>query len=197
MFHNEVGYWYFKKVVPDNIISKIEKEVKKIPFKKGTISREEKTKFTVRDSDVKFLNNQFIYDAILPYFEIANKNAGWNFKYDYCESVQYTKYGKNQHYSWHIDMPSKVYKKKDPNFNNKTRKLSGTLLLNNSSEYVGGKFEIDFRKHRVKEDIREVKELEDKGDLIVFPSYIWHRVTPVTKGVRKSLVIWTLGPQFT
>lgn len=196
MFHNGIGYWYFKEAVSNDVINKIEAAVKKIKFKKGTISNGEKTQYTVRDSDVKFLNDQFIYDAVMPLFQTANKNAGWNFKYDWCESVQYTKYGKNQHYDWHVDMPSKLYKRKDPNFNNKTRKLSGTLLLNNSSEYTGGKFLIDFREHRQKESIMQVEELQNKGDLVIFPSYLWHKVTPVTKGVRKSLVIWTIGPQF-
>jgi len=32
--------------------------------------------------------------------------------------------------------------------------------------------------------------------LLIFPSYLWHRVTPVTKGIRKSLVAWVIGPQF-
>ena len=196
MFHNTVGYWYFKKAITKKDINKIEKTVSKIKYKKGTISLQSKPNLRTRDSDIKFFDNPFVYDLLMPFFEMANKNAGWNFKYDWCESVQYTKYGKNQHYGWHIDMPDKIYKKKDPNFNNKTRKLSCTLLLNDSSEYTGGKFQIDFRSHREKENIVQVQELVNEGDLLIFPSYLWHRVTPVTKGVRKSLVAWVIGPQF-
>ena len=78
----------------------------------------------------------------------------------------------------------------------KVRKLSCTLLLNDTKEYKGGSFEFDLRNTRDKENIVKVKELENKGDLIVFPSHLWHRVRPVTSGKRLSLVVWFIGPPF-
>ena len=39
-------------------------------------------------------------------------------------------------------------------------------------------------------------EIRPQGSVIVFPSFVWHRVTPVTKGTRYSLVLWTCGQPF-
>ena len=49
---------------------------------------------------------------------------------------------------------------------------------------------------RLQECLTAAKELENKGDLIVFPSHLWHRVRPVTSGKRLSLVVWFIGPPF-
>ena len=48
----------------------------------------------------------------------------------------------------------------------------------------------------VKNSVAQVKEILPQGSIVIFPSYLWHRVTPVTKGVRYSLVIWNLGYPF-
>ena len=81
------------------------------------------------------------------------------------------------------------------------RKLSMTCQLTDGSEYKGGELEFDFRnydphmrdesKHRI-----QCKEILPKGSIIVFPSFVWHRVKPVTSGTRYSLVVWHLGKPF-
>ena len=68
------------------------------------------------------------------------------------------------------------------------RKLSATIALND--DYEGGEFE--FYNGNQPADIPEIK----KGSIIVFPSTSWHRITPVTKGTRISLVTWLTGPLF-
>ena len=68
----------------------------------------------------------------------------------------------------------------------KTRKLSMSIILN--SNFEGGDFEMRDVNNRV-------PRLEE-GSIIVFPSFIEHRVVPVTKGVRYSLVAWFVGPPF-
>ena len=47
-----------------------------------------------------------------------------------------------------------------------------------------------------KQKIITCKEIATKGSLVIFPSFMWHRVSPVTKGERKSLVMWNLGDSF-
>jgi PKHD-type hydroxylase len=70
------------------------------------------------------------------------------------------------------------------------RKLSMAMLLSDPSEFEGGEFQ-------VKTTSDDVQTLEvKKGRAWFFPSYMLHRVTPVTKGVRRSLVLWVGGPQF-
>ena len=64
------------------------------------------------------------------------------------------------------------------------------LLLNDPSEFEGGKFKI-----KTNSDSEQELELK-KGRAWFFPSWTLHKVTPVTKGVRKSLVVWVGGPSF-
>ncbi len=69
-----------------------------------------------------------------------------------------------------------------------TRKISFSILLNDPSEFEGGKLLFHISKDPVE------AQLEKKGDMVLFPSFIPHSVTPVTKGVRKALVGWICGP---
>jgi PKHD-type hydroxylase len=153
-----------------------------------------------RNSDIVWLNDRWIYNEIHPYIHQANKNAGWNFQWDWSESCQFTKYKLNQYYDWHSDSWDKVYKTKGPN-NGKIRKLSMTCQLSDGSEYSGGELEFDFRNYDPPQrdeakHLRKATEILPKGSIIVFPSFVWHKVKPVTKGTRYSLVAWHLGYPF-
>jgi PKHD-type hydroxylase len=87
------------------------------------------------------------------------------------------------HYTWHSD--DSIGSGPVP-----TRKLSMAMLLSDPSEFEGGELQL-----RLPND--EIRTLEmKKGRAWFFPSYTQHRVTPVTKGIRKSLVVWAGGPQF-
>ena len=101
------------------------------------------------------------------------------------ENIQLGLYSaeENGHYDWHVD-----YHVGDTNV--VPRKLSMALLLNDPSEFEGGKFKI-----KTNSDSEQELELK-KGRAWFFPSWTLHKVTPVTKGVRKSLVVWVGGPSF-
>ena len=88
----------------------------------------------------------------------------------------------NGHYDWHVDGTALD--------NTVPRKLSIVMLLSDPSEFEGGEFQI-----KTTTDVAETLEMK-KGRAWFFPSYMLHRVAPVTKGVRKSLVLWVGGPQF-
>lgn len=105
------------------------------------------------------------------------------------DSIQYTEYHGDEEgkYDWHMDshiandsaMPH-------------TRKLSMTLLLNDPGvDFEGGEFQLNTGRQE-----KPITTNAVKGRAIVFPSFLIHRVAPVTKGVRKSLVIWVTGPKF-
>ena len=68
--------------------------------------------------------------------------------------------------------------------------INGTQV--DSTEYEGGDFEISVNTP-TNNTIHKVEALQKKGSIVVFPSFVWHRVTPVTKGTRYSLVSWYLG----
>jgi PKHD-type hydroxylase len=97
------------------------------------------------------------------------------------EQAQYTEYPAGGFYDWHMD--SDVVGMNEP----PVRKISMTCLLSHESEFEGGGLEL----------MSDGKIAKPKqGHAIFFASYIRHRVIPITKGVRKSLVVWFGGPSF-
>ena len=141
-----------------------------------------------RDSSVSFITAQDdlgkeIFGKVWGFITDANIQAGWNFNVSACEPFQYTEYSNNQKYDWHVDN----------RFNeDDTRKLSFTLLL--TDDYTGGDFQFELGSPG--DALRITTVSMKKGDLVIFPSYVWHRVTPVKDGTRKSLVGWCRGPNF-
>lgn len=97
------------------------------------------------------------------------------------EAIQLTNYNSAEQgtYDWHLDYNSKGI----------SRKLSLVLQLTDPSQYEGGNLEIMISSKP------EVVP-KQRGLIALFPSYTLHRVTPVTKGTRQSLVVWTSGPAF-
>jgi len=97
------------------------------------------------------------------------------------EPAQFTEYSNGGFYDWHID--SDIECSKEP----PVRKISMTLLLSRDDEFEGGGLEL----------MSEGKFARPKqGHAIFFASFIRHRVVPVTKGTRRSLVMWFGGTPF-
>ena len=97
--------------------------------------------------------------------------------------IQATRYKTGQHYGWHVDAGNKDESKE------LVRKLSISLILD--SDYEGGELEI------FDPTSRQALEFKPKaGNIILFPSWVSHRVKPVTSGTRYSLVAWMNGPAF-
>jgi len=152
-----------------------------------------------RKSNIAWFDDRWIFKEIHPYIHEANREAGWNFDWDFTENAQFTKYGVGQHYGWHADGNIKPYSNKEEyNYYGKVRKLSVTVQLNNPEEYDGGNLEFSFRNDRdydanPEKAISSCTQIRPQGSIVVFPSFVWHRVTPVTRGTRYSLVMWNLG----
>ena len=145
------------------------------------------------------MEDKWIYKEIIPYVNEANKIGKWNFNWDYSESCQFTKYGPGQYYGWHCDSYNEPYNHPNNiNSHGKIRKLSVTCSLSDPSEYVGGELEFNFNDplKNKKMNIKKCTEILPKGSLVVFPSFVWHRVRPIQSGVRHSIVIWNLGYPF-
>jgi PKHD-type hydroxylase len=125
--------------------------------------------------------NKWIYDRIRQIAMMINAMA---YRFDltgFSERIQYSVYHGSEggHYDWHVDQGPLVTR----------RKLSLTLQLTDPATYQGG--DLQFMA-----GARTEGAPRERGMLIAFPSYGVHRVTPVTAGTRKSLVIWVTGPQF-
>ena len=125
----------------------------------------------------------FPLETILQWVDNLNRST-WNFSLKGmnlstdCPSI--LRYDVGQKFDWHFDvMP------KEP-----TRKLGFSLQLSEDTDYEGGDLEI----YGV--DEKSTKQFRTRGALIVFPSYVWHRITPVTKGQRLAMVGWVHGDTF-
>ena len=203
-------YWYFKSAIPPKIcddiikhgLSKSETMATIGGYGNKKLSKEESQDLKLkRNSDIVWLSDPWIYRELHPYINEANKAAGWNFNWDYSEQIQFTKYKLNQYYDWHCDSFDKPYDRPNTPEHGKIRKISMTCQLTDSSEYRGGELEFDFRNYDPpmrdeSKHLRQAKEILSKGSIIVFPSFLWHRVKPVTKGIRYSLVMWNVGGPF-
>lgn len=109
----------------------------------------------------------------------ANKACGWNYKIDGHENLQMGDYRDGGHYDWHVDnFPLEVSEKE--------RKITVVCLLNDTSEFEGGKFGVEL--------YQEYNPDIEKGSILAFPSCLKHKAYPVTSGSRKSAVIWMTGP---
>lgn len=146
----------------------------------------------VRRCDVKFhernADTAWFFDRMNNIISSLN-NRFYGLDLNGYDSFQYTSYDAAEKgtYHWHMDMclgadmlPSNMPQ---------PRKLSLTLLLNDGFE--GGEFMVN----QGSESRAEVVTIP-KGRVIAFPSYILHCVKPVTKGLRKSIVIWVTGPKY-
>jgi|TARA_R100000479_G_C6381924_1_gene201480 PKHD-type hydroxylase len=189
----ETMYWWFDKGVEKTFCDKIIKLGDSKTKQKGTL-QDNKLNIETRKSDVVWLDEPWIYEKVWEFVNVANINSKWNFDIDWCEKAQYTVYEKGQYYGWHMDQFAKPYIKSDPNHNGKIRKISLSLQLSNGDDYEGG--DLEFCSDNMPGKDREFTSCSDarnKGTLIFFPSFLFHRVKPVTKGIRKSLVVWFIG----
>ena len=141
----------------------------------------------IRESKISWINldedSSWLYDRIA--YIVRCLNAKY-FHYDitgFVEDFQFTTYDgqTKSHYDWHVDTNQKT--------GSSPRKLSLVLQLTDPSEYEGGELQISGG-----ETPTVIKK--ELGFATVFPSFTMHRVTPVTKGIRKSLVVWISGPPF-
>jgi len=194
-------YWSFKNVIPHKICDDMikyynqKKEQERVAFVGGTDKGDTDKK--IRNSNIIWTEELWISRYIMPYMEIANKATNWNFQLNNPESFQLTKYSVGGHYNWHCDSWDEPYK--EGRYANKIRKLSMTVSLTDKTEYEGGELQFTHGNDNLrdkKERIKTCEEIFSKGSLVVFPSFMWHRVKPVTKGTRYSLVIWNLGNSF-
>lgn len=134
-----------------------------------------------RSSGVKYLLQNEATNWL--YGKIGNEviemnRQGYRFDLTGFEAFQVATYNEGDHYDWHIDLGEG---------DNSTRKLAISVQLSDENDYEGG--DLDFMK-------LETPSIRSQGSIIFFPSFMYHRVLPVTRGCRKSLVAWVHGNAF-
>ena len=177
--NNLINYYYFENAFNDEEINQIEELSKKYDSTDGCVGKD--IDYSYRKSGITWIpqteETKHIYIKIFELVQKANKDM-WNFSLSHFkEDLQLGKYEGEGHYDWHMDVGE----------NSSTRKLSVSIQLSDPDEYEGG--ELNFFINR-----EAITAPNTKGTVIIFPSFFMHKVSMVTKGVRKSLVIWVHGP---
>lgn len=138
----------------------------------------------IRSTEMKILNQNdgkfyWLFEKLGQKIYHENKD-NWDFSINgISENFQYLTYSKSSHFTWHLDIGGTSF----------DRKLSTIIFLNDKTEYEGG--EIEFFRSVSPEAI-----YANTGDLLIFPSFLLHRVLPIKSGRRSTLVNWASGPSF-
>jgi PKHD-type hydroxylase len=184
-------YCHFDNVFTEEQLNEIENYCK--AFDKQTASAED---ITLRKSKIAWFHKHehpklhHFFNTLNLIIEQVNEDY-FNYDLNGYSSIQYTTYDEeeNGQYAYHMDMftgsdLSDVILK-----HYEIRKLSMSLILSDSSSYEGGEFMM-----KLGDDEFEVEQ--KRGRIIFFSSFFLHKVQPVTKGIRKSIVTWVEGPKF-
>lgn len=182
------GLWQmWESCVPPEICDQIVHEAKQRQSVQAGISTKSLVDTSIRSSNITWIQYgdetfEDVWDFIVRKFYEANANA-FGVNIDYLRNLQFTNYKADidGHYDWHED----VFWESDLV---STRKLSMVIQLTDPHLYTGGNLELSVPTSP------DVNTLRKKGTLIVFPSFVKHRVTKVESGERNSLVAWMEGP---
>lgn len=169
-------------------LKKLRDNLKLIPYQQAEIANLKVDDY--RKSEIKWITHSkewdWLFVKIIKYVQDINKKS-YNFNLaTLYENIQYTEYSSNYkgHYGWHMDASG--------NYPFNLRKISISIQLSSPDEYEGGDLEI-FNGTTLDTPFIVPKT---RGTICIFPSFLLHRVTPVTKGTRRSLVVWVGGSHF-
>jgi PKHD-type hydroxylase len=181
---DQTCYYWIETGFSSEEVNLIVKNAKNYESQKATIIGEDKEN-TIRKSNIKWLpvNDEWnwVYDRVSNQIMEANK-ALWQFNlHTIIDNIQYTEYeGNGGHYDWHLDIGPRSINH---------RKVSVVVQLSDPDDYVGGNLEL----HPGSNSFAVPR---GKGTVVVFPSFLLHRVTPLTSGLRRSLVLWAGGEPY-
>jgi PKHD-type hydroxylase len=123
-------------------------------------------------------DSHWLYHRLGLIFRRLNEAYGFDLA-GFVEPLQFTCYGPGQYFGWHADLGGD---------STSLRKLSLSIQLSAAGEYAGGLLEFH--------GAADMPPAREQGAAVAFPSYLAHQVSPVTQGLRRSLVAWAYGPAF-
>lgn len=192
------GEWcYFKNYLDKQMCEKIIRDVEVLPIQDAAVGVGEKTEVVntnVRRTKIRFIyagdwRFQYIFDIFWKTAISAN-NDFFQFNISRLNYLQFAEYNSNQlaEYKAHHDV---FWMNDDPVYH---RKLSAIIQLSDPKDYEGGNFEIVDSSVGTRPPPEDVRS---QGTIFYIPSFVTHRVTPVTSGIRYSLVAWFDGKKWT
>jgi len=193
--NNPQEYYWFKSGLSKEEVSKVIALASELPESERATTIGSEDGGSTRSSMVKWIpkdNNDWdwLYERMMKLSIEANDEL-WHFDLrSALECIQYTEYyaSENGHYDWHQDIgPGELPSR---------RKVSITIQLSDSGEYEGGELQLCTGSDGdgLFSHVRTCERGAGVG--VLFPSYMMHRVSPVTKGTRKSLVLWVGGGHY-
>lgn len=178
-------YYWFKDGFSKEELEHIEEMTLRLPFETAATGQDENSTVTeYRKSKIKWCPQneewEWVYSKLHNMLVEAN-DVMWKFDLSTMnEQIQYTEYyGGGGHYDWHMDCGTGIQNQ---------RKISVTVQLSSADDYEGGDLEFNLGNYLTAPRIQ--------GAAVIFPSFYLHRVTPVTKGTRKSFVLWVGGEPY-
>lgn len=109
-------------------------------------------------------------------------NGSWKYHLTEMDPVQFAIYREHDFFEWHSDF--RLVRK------GAIRKFTLVVQLSEPEDYVGGDLQF------IDGGVYTLEAFRKRGTAVAFASMMTHRVTPVKKGVRKSLTSWFKGPPF-
>jgi len=183
--------WIFANYIKPDAVDQIVERCNKLKTRTAEVGDTKKLRVDkkIRISDISFLDrykDKDLYELIYNIGIEAN-NMAFGFDLNELQTIQFTKYNgyKKAKYDWHTDLDWF-------DVGMSQRKLSVVVQLSDPKDYKGGEFEIAYTDYN-----KQTKSnMKQKGSVIVFPSFLEHRVKPVTDGTRLSLIGWIKGAKF-
>jgi|TARA_Y100001956_G_scaffold69005_1_gene72003 PKHD-type hydroxylase len=196
-------YWYVPEALTPQQCDDIQRRGDSIQEDSGFHFGEDPSQ---RNSRIAWIYDDEPSETICAWMRQANKEAGWYYDLEIPEAIQYTKYSPGEYYDWHIDGNSDQHAARRlmkeiappiplnmtpfPQFQGTVRKLSATVNLSDPQDYTGGELQL-----RCYDQMHLFNDCP-RGSIVVFPSFIEHRVSPVESGERCSAVVWYNGYPF-
>ena len=191
-------FYVFPKAVKPDVCNQIIKDCKQNLLEAALVLNPEKSSRddpSIRKTSIHFIMNKDnkVNELTWNFLREANK-LQFNYDLTYFQAIQFAEYKNGGFYGWHQDANGI-----DPN--KEIRKLSLSLILSDPNTFEGGELQF-YNGGRPMENMGKItgeqikKDIAAQGTVVVFDSRDWHRVQPVTKGTRYSIVCWTVGPNF-
>lgn len=182
--HNFAEYVYYQGLFLPHEIDRILNFWDDDKTIKATLAGDKKHDDELRKSSVMFIDNtpenDWIYNKLAGLAINCNNERYWFDLLGFHQELQLTRYSEGDFFDWHLDFgPGEI----------SARKLSMTIQLSEEDAYEGGDLEFMINQ-------KIVAAPRKKGTIVIFPSFIMHRVTPITKGTRQSIVGWVSGPPY-
>ena len=137
----------------------------------------------VRDNKEVVINNEKLNNKLKMVFELSNQSI-WKYDIQELEKVKILRYENGGKYKWHTDCGAKE---------TSTRKLTAVIQLSDETKYEGGDLEFGITDDTGEKNYTAPRT---RGSIIIFPSFLSHRVTPILSGKRYSLITWMNGDCF-